>query len=63
MYVYLKNDCSIRKTAEELYVHRNTINYQINRIKKIMGRDFATLDEKMKLLTAFAIGELFFQTV
>lgn len=63
LYVYLKNDCSIRKTAEELYVHRNTINYQINRIKKIMGRDFATLDEKMKLLTAFAIGELFFQTV
>lgn len=63
LYVYLKNDCSIRKTAEELYVHRNTINYQINRIKKILGRDFATLDEKMKLLTAFAIGELLFQTV
>lgn len=63
LYVYLKNDCSIRKTAEELYVHRNTINYQINRIKKILGRDFATLDEKMKLLTAFAIGELLFRTV
>lgn len=62
LYVYLKNDCSIRKTAEELYVHRNTINYQINRIKKILGRDFATLDEKMKLLTAFVIGELLFQT-
>lgn len=33
LYVYLKNECSPQKTAQELYVHKNTLLY---RLKKIM---------------------------
>lgn len=34
--IYLTMQKSIQKTAEELYVHRNTINYRIQKIKEII---------------------------
>lgn len=28
---YLENDCSVKETAQELIVHRNTVNYKIGK--------------------------------
>lgn len=42
---YLKHSGSIRDAAEDLYVHRNTVNYKIRRIEEMLGcnlSDFAT---------------------
>ena len=50
---YLQFDCSIKQAADVLFVHRNTINYQLGRIKKILGCELSTLEEKMKLKLAF----------
>ncbi len=36
---FLKYDKSINKTSEVLYLHRNTLNYRLDRIKKITGLD------------------------
>ncbi|MBO5293257.1 MAG: PucR family transcriptional regulator [Lachnospiraceae bacterium] len=55
---YLENDGSIQAVAEKLYVHRNTINYQLKRIKKILGMEFNTLAERFRLLFAFKIMEI-----
>lgn len=42
--IYIENDGSIQKTADALYVHRNTVNYKIGRIKKIINMDITNLD-------------------
>ncbi len=44
--------------AEENVVHRNTVNYQINRIKKILGKDLSSMEERMELMLAFQIRDV-----
>ena len=39
LYTYLYYDKSINKTAKKLFVHRNTINYRIQKIKEIIDAD------------------------
>jgi len=36
---YLKNDKKISRTADELFIHRNTVRYRIDRINDILGVD------------------------
>ena len=54
---YLQFDGSIKQAADVLYVHRNTINYQLGRIRKILGCELSSLEDKMKLKLAFLAGE------
>ena len=42
--MYLKYDGSVQKVAEETFVHRNTINYQLAKIKKILGNNLKTFE-------------------
>ena len=55
--IYLENDASVQITADKLYVHRNTINYQLNRIKAITGVNLNELDERFRLMLAYRIGD------
>lgn len=52
---YLENDCNAKKTAEEMFLHRNTLNYRLKKISEILGCDFTSLDDCMKLKLAFTI--------
>ncbi len=54
--LYLEFDGSINKVAEKTYVHRNTINYQLAKIKKILGNDLKTYNDKFNIMLAFYIG-------
>ena len=38
--VFLQNHCSILETANNMYVHRNTVKYRIARIQEITGLSF-----------------------
>lgn len=40
MFAYLNNSMSVQKTCEELYIHRNTLYYRLQKIKEIMKCDF-----------------------
>lgn len=46
---YLKNDGKIKETAEDLYIHPNTLHYRIKRIQAITGIDFADFEQRMML--------------
>lgn len=37
--VFLNNECSVSKTAAELYTHRNTILYRLNKIRGMLEKD------------------------
>lgn len=54
---YFDEDGSVKKVAEDTFVHRNTINYQLSKIKNILGNDMKTLDDRFKIMLAFQIKE------
>lgn len=56
--IYLENDCSVQKVAELTVSHRNTVNYQIKKIKSILGYDISTLEKKLELVLAYQIHDL-----
>ena len=58
LHRYLVNDGSVQKVAEELFVHRNTINYQLGKIRKILDMDFSGMEERFRLMMAFQIRDI-----
>ena len=50
--LYLKYDGSVQRVAQETFVHRNTINYQLAKIKKILGNSLKTFEERFKIILA-----------
>lgn len=56
--LYLENDGSISRTAEKLYVHRNTVNYKINQAAKILKIDLGSLENRMELLLAYLVRDM-----
>ena len=44
---YLDNNGSVQSVAEKMFVHRNTVNYQLNKVHKITGLDLTELDVKL----------------
>lgn len=55
--LYLENDSSITAVAALTFVHRNTVNYKIKKIKEILGCELNQSD-KLKLMLAFAARRL-----
>ncbi len=55
--LYFDNGGSVRETAEDMYLHRNSINYKIKRVEEILDCDFANMTEKAKILVALNIKE------
>ncbi|MCH4177137.1 MAG: PucR family transcriptional regulator [Streptococcaceae bacterium] len=56
--LYLLYNGSIQKVSEQLFIHRNTVTYQLNQIGKILGRDLGLLEVRLELLLALKIGDL-----
>lgn len=56
--LYIINGFSVREVSNQTYLHRNTINYRIRKIKEIMKNEMETMDEKLNILLAFYIYEI-----
>lgn len=54
---FLKYNGSIQLIAQELYTHRNTINYRIQKIKSLLNSELDQSDELFKYALAFYINE------
>jgi PucR family transcriptional regulator, proline-responsive transcriptional activator len=55
---YLKYNGSTKKAAEVLFVHRNTINYRIDRIEEILDCDLSDLKTRMACSVGLMVREL-----
>ncbi len=55
--VYLELERNILQTANELYIHRSTLFYRLDRIRKIAGIDFEDSRERLILRLSFYILE------
>ncbi|WP_230398834.1 PucR family transcriptional regulator [Novisyntrophococcus fermenticellae] len=58
LWCYLKNDGSVKATADELFVHRNTINYKLNRAAEILNLNMSSLDVRLQLTLGFMLQDL-----
>ena len=56
--VYLKHNGSIQAVAAELYTHRNTVLYRIGNIRKILGNELKTPEERLPYQIAFYIRSM-----
>ena len=56
--VYIQNDRSLEKTAETLFLHRNTVNYRLQKMKKLLNCPLKTLEELFPFQVAFAIRDM-----
>jgi len=55
LYIYLKCNCNTAITAEKLYIHANTVNYRIRKIKDDPNVDLNSIEAKMSYLLALEI--------
>lgn len=49
LWYFLKNDRKVGKTAEELFIHPNTLNYRLKQIHELTKLDLSDLEERAEL--------------
>lgn len=53
--LYLDNHFNAVQTARELFIHRSTFLYRLERIKAILGTDFTNSDENLYLMLSYRL--------
>jgi len=54
--VYIEQSGNLPKTAELLFIHKNTLIYRIHRIEEILQCDFKNINHLVNISTALKIG-------
>lgn len=53
---YLKNDSNVNQTAEALFIHPNTMNYRLRRIREVSGLDLKDPNQKIAVYLELLMG-------
>lgn len=56
--VYFENNENINKASENLYIHRNSLKYRLNKIEKITNKNIDNLEDKLKLYIGIKAYEI-----
>lgn len=56
---YLRHDGSVKETADELFVHRNTVNYKLKKIESLLSMKLSSLDARLQLSVGFMLQDMF----
>ena len=52
---FFENNLNISETARQLYVHRNTLVYRLERIQKVLGLDIRVFEDAMLFKIAMMV--------
>ncbi|MGB3634120.1 MAG: helix-turn-helix domain-containing protein, partial [Rubrobacteraceae bacterium] len=55
---YLRNDASTVKTAAELFAHRHTIRYRLDRVNELAGLDVDKSEDRESLTLGIKVMQL-----
>ena len=55
--VYLECNCNLIRTAERLFLHKNTLLYRLNHIRSIIRCDLNDADDRLLLMMSFKLLE------
>lgn len=56
--IYIQNDRSLEKTADALFLHRNTVNYRLQKMKKLLNSPLKTVEDLFPFQVALAIRDM-----
>lgn len=51
LYYFLKNDGKVKQTANDLFIHSNTLHYRLKQIEQLIDIDFNNMLEKTSLFS------------
>ena len=51
LYCFLSNDSKIKQTADQLFIHTNTLQYRLKQIQQLVNIDFTDVMEKTSLFS------------
>ncbi len=54
---YLVNNCKLKPTAEQMFIHPNTLNYRIKQITDLTTIDFSDFNQKCLLYLDLMVGK------
>ena len=57
VYTFFDNNLNISETSRQLYIHRNTLVYRLEKIQKKTGLDVRVFDEAMTFKIAMMVAE------
>lgn len=55
---YFRNECDKVKTAEELFIHENTLRYRLHQIEGILGKSLKNINVITDIVTAFKVRRM-----
>lgn len=55
LYIFLENNLNLQASAKELFIHRNTMRYRINKIKALTRIDFRNREGVFNLYASYKI--------
>lgn len=55
LFIYLRNDGNVTKTAQYFQIHRNSLKYRIKKIEEIMAISLADSEIKFSLMMSFKL--------
>lgn len=55
LFVYLNSQCEIAQTAAQLYVHRNTVKYRIQKCEELLNLDVSEPENSLNLRIALTL--------
>jgi DNA-binding PucR family transcriptional regulator len=58
--IYLYKNGNLKDTSEDLYIHRSTLNYRIEKIHDILKLDLENAEHRFNLMLAFKLYDLYF---
>lgn len=58
IYCYIKNSRSLQGTADELFIHKNTVSYRVNRVRELFDLDLNDAEVRIGLYLAYQTIEL-----
>lgn len=56
-FVYLKNNRNMQLTAEELYIHRNTLRYKLDHISRLLDTSFSDSEKMLGYYISYKIAD------
>ena len=54
----MDNQCDITKTAEKIYIHRNTVKYRINKCSNLIGTNIEDPSQSLNIRIALYVSEM-----
>lgn len=58
LQVYMDSQCDITKTAEKIYIHRNTVKYRINKCSNMIGTNIEDPIHSLNIRIALYVSEI-----